>query len=238
MKMACIISRRGCGRAWRSMTDTVNRRVVLAARPSGLPKLSDFRLEESPIPSPAEGEVLLKITHLSLDPYMRGRMNDAKSYAKPTAIGQEMEGGTVATVLESRHPDYKPGETVLSYSGWQSHAVANPAELRKLDPKEAPVTTALGVLGMPGFTAYAGLLTIGQPKPGETVVVAAASGPVGSAVGQIAKIKGARAIGIAGGKDKCAFVRNELGFDAALDHAAADFAEQLARACPKGIDVY
>jgi NADPH-dependent curcumin reductase CurA len=216
----------------------VNRRIVLAARPAGLPRPSDFRLEEAPLPQAQDGEVLLKVQYLSLDPYMRGRMNDAKSYAKPTAIGQEMEGGTVATVLESRSPEFKTGETVLSYSGWQSHAVAKPAELRKLDPQAAPVTTALGVLGMPGFTAYAGLLTIGQPKPGETVVVAAASGPVGSAVGQIAKIKGARAIGIAGGKEKCAFVLNELGFDAALDHKAADFPAQLAAVCPNGIDVY
>ena len=216
----------------------VNRRIVLAARPSGLPKPADFRLEETAIPQPQNGEVLLRIQHLSLDPYMRGRMNDAKSYAKPTAIGQEMEGGTVATVPESRAADFKPGDVVLSYSGWQSHAVAKPSELRKLDPTAAPVTTALGVLGMPGFTAYAGLLTIGQPKPGETVVVAAASGPVGSAVGQVAKIKGARAVGIAGGPEKCAFVLNELGFDASLDHSAADFPAQLAAACPKGIDVY
>jgi NADPH-dependent curcumin reductase CurA len=220
------------------MPELKNRRVVLAARPSGLPKLSDFRLEEAPIPEPKDGEVLLQITHLSLDPYMRGRMNDSKSYAKPTAIGQEMEGGTVATVLASRHPNFKPGETVLSYSGWQSHAVATPDSLRKLDPKEAPVTTALGVLGMPGFTAYVGLRNIGRPKPGETVVVAAASGPVGSAVGQIAKINGARAVGIAGGKAKCDFVLKELGFDACLDHGAGDFSEQLAKACPKGIDVY
>jgi NADPH-dependent curcumin reductase CurA len=220
------------------MSDAVNHRIVLAARPSGLPKLSDFRLEEAPIPRPLDGEVLLQITHLSLDPYMRGRMDDRKSYAKPTAIGQEMEGGTVATVLESRTPDFKTGDVVLSYSGWQSHAVAKPAELRKLDPKEAPVTTALGVLGMPGFTAYVGMRNIGQPKAGETVVVAAASGPVGSAVGQIAKLNGARAVGIAGGKEKCAFVLKELGFDAALDHSAADFRAQLAHACPSGIDVY
>jgi NADPH-dependent curcumin reductase CurA len=165
-------------------------------------------------------------------------MNDSKSYAKPTAIGQEMEGGTVATVVESRHPDFKPGETVLSYSGWQSHAVATAETLRKLDPKEAPVTTALGVLGMPGFTAYVGLRNIGRPKPGETVVVAAASGPVGSAVGQIAKINGARAVGIAGGKAKCDFVLKELGFDACLDHGAGNFSAQLAKACPNGIDVY
>jgi len=220
------------------MSGRKNRRVVLAARPSGLPKLSDFRVEETPMPRPAEGEVLLKVQYLSLDPYMRGRMNDAKSYAKPTAIGQEMEGGTVATVLESRHPEYRAGENVLSYSGWQSHAIAKPSELRKLDPKDAPLTTALGVLGMPGFTAYAGLLTIGRPKAGETVVVAAATGPVGSAVGQIAKIKSARAIGIAGGKAKCDFARQELGFDAVLDHGAADFPEQLAKVCPNGIDVY
>jgi NADPH-dependent curcumin reductase CurA len=216
----------------------MNRRIVLAARPSGLPKPSDFRLEEAPIPQPADGEVLLRIQYLSLDPYMRGRMDDRKSYSTPTALGQEMEGGTVGVVLESRSLDFKPGDTVLSHSGWQSHAVAKAAGLRKLDPTQAPVTTALGVLGMPGFTAYAGLLTIGQPKAGETVVVAAASGPVGSAVGQLAKIKGARAVGIAGGKEKCAFVLNELGFDAALDHGAADFPAQLAKACPKGIDVY
>jgi NADPH-dependent curcumin reductase CurA len=216
----------------------INRRIVLAARPKGLPKLSDFRLEEAPIPQPQDGEVLLKIQYLSLDPYMRGRMNDAKSYAAPTAIGEAMEGGTVATVLQSRHPDFKPGETVLSYSGWQSHAIATPDELRKLDPQAAPVTTALGVLGMPGFTAYVGLRNIGKPKPGETVVVAAASGPVGSAVGQIAKINGARAVGIAGGPAKCAFAVQELGFDACLDHGAPDFPAQLAQACPRGIDVY
>jgi hypothetical protein len=215
-----------------------NRRIVLAVRPSGLPKPTDFRLEETPLPQPKDGEVLLKITHLSLDPYMRGRMNDAKSYAKPTAIGAAMEGGTVATVLESRHPDFKPGETVLSYSGWQTYAVAGADELRKLDPQAAPVTTALGVLGMPGFTAYVGLRNIGKPKLGETVVVAAASGPVGATVGQIAKIAGARAVGIAGGKAKCDFVLKELGFEACLDHSAPDFAAELAKACPQGIDVY
>jgi hypothetical protein len=216
----------------------VNRRVVLAARPRGLPKPSDFRVEEAPIPRPQDGEVLLKIQYLSLDPYMRGRMNDGPSYATPTAIGEEMEGGTVATVLESRSAAYKPGDIVLSYSGWQTHAVAKADQLRKLDPKAAPVTTALGVLGMPGFTAYVGLRNIGKPKPGETVVVAAASGPVGAAVGQIASIGGARAVGIAGGKEKCTFIRDELGFDAVIDHRAPDLAAQLAKACPKGIDVY
>ncbi|SEG57630.1 NADP-dependent oxidoreductase [Bosea lathyri] len=220
------------------MTEATNSRIVLASRPKGRPSPSDFRLEQAPVPTPGEGEVLLKIRYLSLDPYMRGRMSAAKSYSAPVEIGQVMEGGTVAEVLESRHAGFKPGDIVLSHSGWQSHALANGKQLRKLDPATAPVTTALGVLGMPGFTAYSGLLTIGQPKPGETVVVAAASGPVGSAVGQIARIKGARAVGIAGGPEKCAFVRETFGFDAVIDHRAPDLAEQLAAACPDGIDVY
>ncbi|CAN7588723.1 NADP-dependent oxidoreductase [Bosea sp. LjRoot9] len=220
------------------MTAEDSRRIVLASRPAGRPTPGNFRLESVACPSPAEGQVLLRILYLSLDPYMRGRMSAAKSYAAPVEIGQVMEGGTVAEVLESRHPGFKPGDIVLSHSGWQSHAVAGGAHLRKLDPTVAPVTTALGVLGMPGFTAYAGLLTIGQPKSGETVVVAAASGPVGSAVGQIARIKGARAVGIAGGEKKCAFVRETFGFDAVIDHGAPDFAEKLAAACPDGIDVY
>jgi len=217
---------------------TQSRRIVLAARPHGRPQPSDFRMETAELPSPGEGEVLLQTLYLSLDPYMRGRMNDVKSYAAPVEIGAVMEGGTVSRVLESRNPALRAGDIVLSHSGWQSHAVADGAALRKLDPAAAPVTTALGVLGMPGFTAYAGLLTIGKPKAGETLVVAAASGAVGSAVGQIAKIKGARVVGIAGGPEKCAFVRDELGFDAAIDHRAPDFAEQLKAACPQGIDVY
>jgi NADPH-dependent curcumin reductase CurA len=221
------------------MAKTKNRRVVLAARPSGLPNPSDFRLEETELPPLGDGEVLLAIQYLSLDPYMRGRMDDVPAYERAaTAIGSVMEGGTVATVLESRHPDYHAGETVLSYSGWQTHAVERTDELRKLDPEAVPVTTALGVLGMPGFTAYAGLLTIGEPKPGETVVVAAASGPVGATVGQIAKLKGARAVGIAGSADKCRYIRDELGFDAAVDHRSPEFAAQLKQACPQGIDVY
>jgi NADPH-dependent curcumin reductase CurA len=182
--------------------------------------------------------VLLKIRYLSLDPYMRGRMSAAKSYAAPVELGQVMEGGTVGEVIESRHPDYAAGDFVLSHSGWQTYAVADAASLRKLDPQDAPVTTALGVLGMPGFTAYAGLLTIGQPKPGETVVVAAASGPVGATVGQIARIKGARAVGIAGGAEKCALVREEFGFDAVIDHRSPNLADELRAACPEGIDVY
>jgi NADPH-dependent curcumin reductase CurA len=215
-----------------------NLQVVLASRPIGRPSPDNFELVRTPVPTPGEGQLLLKIRYLSLDPYMRGRMSAAKSYAAPVEIGQPMEGGTVAEVIESRHPDYAAGDIVLSHSGWQSYALSDGAGLRKLDPEQAPVTTALGVLGMPGFTAYAGLLTIGQPKPGETVVVAAASGPVGATVGQIARLKGARAIGIAGGPEKCALVRDEFGFDAALDHRSPTLAEELRAACPNGIDIY
>lgn len=220
------------------MTHSDIQRIVLASRPAGRPTAENFRIEPATVPTIGEGQVFLRILYLSLDPYMRGRMSAAKSYSAPVEIGQVMEGGTVAEVVESRHPNFRPGDVVLSHSGWQSHAAADGAHLRKLDPAAAPLSTALGVLGMPGFTAYAGLLTIGQPKAGETVVVAAASGPVGSAVGQIARIKGARAVGIAGGAEKCAFVRDVLGFDAVVDHRAPDLAEQLAAACPNGIDVY
>jgi NADPH-dependent curcumin reductase CurA len=220
------------------MSGSINKRVLLARRPEGLPKPSDFRLEEVTVPAPKEGELLLRILFLSLDPYMRGRMDAGESYAAPVEIGEVMEGGTVAEVVVSRHKDFVKGEILLSYSGWQSYALSDGQGLRKLDPAAAPVSTALGVLGMPGFTAYAGLLTIGRPKPGETVVVAAASGAVGSAVGQIAKIKGARAVGIAGGLAKCAFVLENLGFDAAIDRRAPDFAWRLKEACPKGIDIY
>lgn len=215
-----------------------NRRITLASRPDGKPTLDNFRIEDASIPEAGDGQVLLEILYLSLDPYMRGRMNAGKSYARPVEIGDVMEGGTVGRVIHSHHPDFAAGDIVLSHSGWQTHAVADGSALRKLDPSIAPISTALGVLGMPGFTAYAGLLTIGQPKPGETVVVAAASGAVGSVVGQIAKIKGARAVGIAGGADKCAFVRDELGFDAVVDHRAGNFQDQLRAACPQGIDVY
>lgn len=220
------------------MSTLTNTRIVLAARPQGRPKQSDFRVESVAIGEPGEGELLLQILYLSLDPYMRGRMNAARSYAKPVEIDGVMEGGTVARVVRSRHAGFAEGDIVLSHSGWQSFAVSDGVGLRKLDPAAAPVTTALGVLGMPGFTAYAGLLTIGRPRAGETVVVAAASGAVGSAVGQIARIKGARAVGIAGGPEKCAFVRQELGFEAVVDHRADNFAEQLKVACPGGIDVY
>lgn len=213
-------------------------RIALASRPQGAPTADDFRLEAATLPAVGDGQVLLRIVYLSLDPYMRGRMSTAKSYAAPMEIGDVMVGGTVAEVVESRFDGLAPGDYVLSYSGWQTHAIADGPHVRKLDPDAAPLSAALGVLGMPGFTAYAGLLEIGRPKQGETVVVAAASGPVGSAVGQIAQVKGARAVGIAGGPDKCAYLRDELGFDAAVDHRAPDFAEQLSKHVPDGIDVY
>ena len=216
----------------------VNRRIVLAARPHGEPNASHFRLEEARMPVAKAGEVLLANRYLSLDPYMRGRMSAAKSYAEPVAIGDTMVGATVAEVVESQHPDYRVGETVVGFGGWQDFAVSDGRGLRRLDPDAAPVTTALGILGMPGMTAYTGLLNIGKPKAGETVVVAAATGPVGSLVGQIAKRRGARAVGIAGGPEKCAFLRDTLGFDAAIDHRAENLPDALAAACPDGIDVY
>ncbi|NTG03376.1 NADP-dependent oxidoreductase [Rhizobium rhizogenes] len=216
----------------------VSTRIVLASRPSGTPTAANFRLEREPVRDLAEGEVLLQILYLSLDPYMRGRMDDAKSYAKPVDIGGVMEGGTVARIARSRNTAFNPGDIVLSHSGWQSYAISDGTALRKLDPEAAPITTALGILGMTGFTAYAGLRNIGKPKAGETLVVAAASGAVGSAVGQMAKIFGARAVGIAGGREKCDYIREELGFDAAIDHHSSDFPAQLAAACPNGIDVY
>ena len=214
------------------------RRVVLAARPNGEPKTSDFRIENYDAPKPGDGQVLLRTIWLSLDPYMRGRMSDGPSYAAPVPIDGVMEGGTVSEVIVSNNPSFKTGDIVLSHAGWQTHAVSDGKGLRKIDPANGPISTAVGVLGMPGMTAYTGLLDIGKPQPGETVVVAAASGAVGSAVGQIAKIKGARAVGIAGGADKCAFVKNELGFDECLDHRDPDLAAKLKDACPKGIDVY
>src|SRR6266446_3173777 len=220
------------------MSATKARQIVLAARPQGKPRLTDFRLEATAIPTAGPGQVLLRVQLLSLDPYMRERMNARESYQSPIALGDVMPGESVATVVASHHPGYSVGDFVLAHTGWRTHALSDRADLRKLDPAVAPVTTGLGVLGMPGFTAYGGLRLIGRPKPGETVVVAAASGPVGSLVGQLAQLAGARAVGIAGGPEKCAFVKNELRFDAAIDHRAADFPAQLAAACPKGIDVY
>jgi NADPH-dependent curcumin reductase CurA len=220
------------------MAAIVNRQILLKSRPDGAPGLNHFELVQSPVPAPGDGEVLLRTRYLSLDPYMRGRMSAAKSYAKPVGVGEVMVGGTVGEVVASHNPKFAVGDFVLGHGGWQDYALSNGTGLRKLDPTAAPVSTSLGVLGMPGMTAYAGLLEIGQPKPGETVAVAAASDAVGSVVGQIARIKGCRAVGIAGGPDKCRFAVDELGFDACLDHRAPDLTERLQAACPAGIDVY
>jgi len=220
------------------MADSVNRQVLLKSRPEGTPSLDNFELTQAPLPEPGEGEVLMRILYLSLDPYMRGRMSALQSYATPAALGRPMVGGTVGEIVKSRNPIYAVGDIVVGYGGWQEYAVSNGAGLRKLDAKAAPISTALGVLGMPGMTAYVGLLEIGHPKSGETVVVAAASGAVGSVVGQVAKIKECHAVGIAGGPDKCRFVVDELGFDACVDHRTPDFANRLESACSKGIDVY
>ncbi len=217
--------------------------IVLAARPKGKPTLEDFRLESVAMPAAPPGGLLLRTKILSLDPYMRGRMDDRKSYAKPVGIGEPMTAEGVAEVVVSHHPGYSAGDVVLAPTGWTSHCASDGlgvagVPLRKLDSAIAPVSTALGVLGMPGFTAYGGLNVIGRPKAGETVVVAAASGPVGSLVGQLAKIAGCRTVGIAGGADKCRALTEEFGFDAAIDHRAPGLPAALAEACPKGIDVY
>lgn len=221
-----------------SQSATVNRRIVLNARPIGTPTAGDFRMESDSVPSPAAGQVLLRTLYLSLDPYMRGRMSDAPSYAAPVAIGDVMVGGTVSRVVASRLEEFSVGDLVLSACGWQDYALSDGKGLRALDGDDAHPSRALGVLGMPGLTAYAGLLDIGRPVTGETVVVAAASGPVGSVVGQIAKIKGCRVVGIAGGDKKCRYVTDDLGFDDCVDHHAPDLPSQLAAACAKGIDVY
>jgi NADPH-dependent curcumin reductase CurA len=220
------------------MAATMNRQILLKNRPEGAPTAANFELVERPAPEPGEGQALLRTRYLSLDPYMRGRMKAGASYAAPAELGQPMVGGTVSEIVESRNPDLAVGDIVLSYAGWQDYALSQGGGLRKLDPTAAPLQAYLGILGMPGATAYCGLIEIGQPQPGETVVVAAASGAVGSVVGQIAKIKGCRAVGIAGGAAKCEFVVEELGFDACVDHRAPDFRERLAAACPKGVDVY
>lgn len=216
----------------------VNRRFVLASRPVGAPTVENFKLETVPVPQPADGQVLLRTRFLSLDPYMRGRMNEGKSYADRVELGDVMVGGTVSEVVESRNPKFTKGELVNAFAGWQDYALSDGSGLMKLDPRIAHPSWALGVLGMPGLTAYVGLLDIGQPKAGETVVLAAATGAVGSVVGQIAKLKGCRVVGIAGAKEKCDFAVKELGYDACVSHYDKDMASQLAAACPKGIDVY
>ncbi|HAS6337028.1 TPA: zinc-binding dehydrogenase [Vibrio vulnificus] len=220
------------------MTQPTNRQIVLASRPVGAPTADNFALTQSDIPTPAQGEMLLRSVYLSLDPYMRGRMSDAKSYAKPVGIDEVMVGGTVCQVEASNHAEFEVGEWVLAYTGWQDYALSDGEGLIKLGKQPSHPSYALGVMGMPGFTAYMGLLDIGQPKEGDTLVVAAATGAVGSMVGQIGKLKGCRVIGIAGGEEKCQFAKDTLGFDECIDHKAADFAEQLAKACHNGIDIY
>ncbi|EJE8556280.1 NADP-dependent oxidoreductase [Vibrio vulnificus] len=220
------------------MTQPTNRQIVLASRPVGAPTAENFTLKQSDIPTPAQGEMLLRSVYLSLDPYMRGRMSDAKSYAEPVGIDEVMVGGTVCQVEVSNHAEFEVGEWVLAYTGWQDYAISNGEGLIKLGKQPSHPSYALGVMGMPGFTAYMGLLDIGQPKEGDTLVVAAATGAVGSMVGQIGKLKGCRVIGIAGGEEKCQFAKETLGFDECIDHKAADFAEQLAKACHNGIDIY
>ena len=213
-----------------------NRRVLLASRPTGWVTQSNFRIEEAPLPPPAQGEVLVKNLWLSLDPYMRGRMSEAKSYVKGVELGEVMVGQTVGEVVESKHPTLKTGDKVLTQLGWQLYGTT--AEATRVDERHAPLSYYLGILGMPGMTGYFGLKEIGQPKAGETVVVSAASGAVGSVVGQLAKLRGCRAVGIAGGERKCDYVRRELGFDACIDYKAGNLAAALKDACPGGVDVY
>jgi NADPH-dependent curcumin reductase CurA len=214
------------------------RRIVLASRPVGAPTLDNFRLESGLIPAPAQGQLLVRTLYLSLDPYMRGRMSIAPPYAQPVAIGDTMEGEVVAEIVQSRASDYQEGDLVRSMAGWCTHATIRPENARRVQVGPAPITTSLGVLGMPGFTAYVGMKVIGQPKEGETLAVSAACGPVGSLVGQLAKLAGARAVGIAGGAVKCHYLVTTLGFDAAVDRHAEDFARVLQEVCPEGIDIY
>ena len=215
-----------------------NLQVLLASRPAGWVKESDFRIVETPVPTAGEGKVLVRNLFLSLDPYMRGRMNDARSYAAKVELGDVMGGETIGEVVESGNPKFKPGDVVSTRSGWQQYGLSDGGDLRKLDPTLKPLSAYLGVVGMPGVTAWVGLLEIGQPKPGETVVVSAASGAVGGVVGQLAKTRDCRVVGIAGGREKCDYVVKELGFDACIDHRAGNLPQALADATPKGIDVY
>ncbi|MDN3486360.1 NADP-dependent oxidoreductase [Pseudoalteromonas sp. APC 3224] len=217
---------------------TTSRQFTLASRPHGAPTNENFELKNVELPSLKDGEVLLRTIYLSLDPYMRGRMSDAKSYADPVEIGDVMVGATVCQVESSKNDKFSEGEWVLAYTGWQTYAISNGEGLMSLGKEPTNPSYALGIMGMPGFTAYMGLLDIGAPKAGETVVVAAATGPVGATVGQIAKIKGCKVVGVAGGSEKCAHAVETLGFDACIDHKAEDFAEQLEKACEQGIDVY
>jgi NADPH-dependent curcumin reductase len=215
-----------------------NRQVLLKQRPTGAPTPGDFTIADAPLPDLGEGEVLVRGIYLSLDPYMRGRISGQRSYARPVEVGAVMEGRVVGEVARSRDPSFRAGDYVLGGFGWQLYSAVPGTGLLKLDPADAPLSTALGVLGMPGLTAYVGLDEIGKPRRGETVVVSAASGAVGAIVGQLARRAGARVVGIAGGADKCRWVEAELGFDTCIDHRLGDLGTALDRACPKGIDVY
>ena len=216
----------------------INRQIVLAERPKGQPDENTLKLQTTDVPAPGEGEMLVRTVYLSLDPYMRGRMNEGKSYAQPVAIGEVMTAQVVGQIVTSKLEGFEEGDFVLSGSGWQDYAISDGTQVMNLGKSPEKPSWALGVLGMPGYTAYAGLLKIGEPQPGETVVVAAAAGPVGATVGQIAKLKGCRVVGIAGGPDKCSHVVDNLGFDVCIDHCSDDLAAQLRDACPNGIDIY
>ena len=219
--------------------ENVNRQITLAARPKGFPKESDFQLVSSPVGTPRDGECLVQVIYLSVDPYMRGRLRDVKSYAPPVQVGQVMVGRVVGRVLQSRREGYHEGDVVFGDLGWQEYAVAKGQSLVRIDPQAAPISTALGVLGMPGLTAYFGLLDICRPQSGETVVVSAAAGAVGSTVGQIAKIEGCRVVGIAGSDEKVQYVTQDLGFDAAFNYKVVDdYSAVLQELCPAGIDAY
>src|SRR6185436_4077369 len=215
-----------------------NQQVLLRRRPTGAPTMGDFTIAESLIPTAGNGEVIRRTIYLSLDPYMRTRMSEVPSYAPPLAIGDVMVGQTVSEVIASGNPSFAAGDIVSSFDGWQQYGVSNGEDLRKLDPNVAPVSTSLGILGTPGLTAYVGLLEIGKPRPGETVVVSAAAGAVGSVAGQIARLKGCRVVGIAGSPEKCRLLVNELGFSAAVNRRASDFQSRLRAECPDGVDVY
>ena len=220
---------------------TTARQIVLASRPKGKPTLANFRTETATLPDLDDGQFLVRVIWLSLDPYMRGRMDDAKSYAKPVPVGDVMEGGAVGEVIESRHPDFSVGQIVAGAFGWTSHAVSDGEGVRVVDPAIAPISTAQGVLGMPGITAWVGLNDIGRAQDGETIVVSAATGAVGGVVGQLAKAKNMRVIGVAGGAEKCDFAVKELGYDVCLDHHAHDaksLSAAIKDAAPTGVDVY
>lgn len=220
------------------MSESMNQQILLKSYPTGAPQGSDFALVETAIPEPKDKEVLTRTIYLSLDPYMRGRMSSRESYAAPAELGKVMMGSTVSQVVKSKHPRFSKGEFVVGYDGWQAYGISKGETLKKIDPNQVPLSYALGITGMPGMTAYFALLDIGKPQAGETVVVSAASGAVGAVVGQIAKIKGCRAVGVVGSDEKCDYVVNELGFDACINRKTQDLNSALKTACPDGIDVY